>query len=97
MPGVIVLDTKLKMYYRKKIFGGRSLVARVIDFVVLRLLMFLILLVLFFYAFRSLTVALLLSVFITSASSINFIHSQTKKSRKIHAKRYAAIKKEMPS
>ena len=63
------MDRKLILYYKRKLYGGRSTAARFIDFIVLRVVvLFVIFLTLLFFS-RSITVSLLISVFITLAVS----------------------------
>lgn len=63
------MDTKLLKYYKKKMRGGRTLVARTVDFVLLRALLFFLVFVIVMYLSLSTTVALLISAFLTAAVS----------------------------
>ena len=63
------MDSRLVRYYKKQLYGGRSLLARLFDFVVLRLMTLFIIFLAVLYFSRSFTVALLISAFITLAVS----------------------------
>lgn len=64
------MDPKLLRYYKKKMHGGRTLVARAIDFVMLRAFLFFVIFVIVLYLSLSTTVALLISIFLTAAVSL---------------------------
>ena len=87
------MDTRLKLYYRKKMYGGRSLVARIVDFVILRVMMLFILFLVFLYALRSLVPALLISVLITLAASLLLIVIKRRKANIYMQKDMQRLKK----
>ena len=57
-------------YYKMKMYGGRSLLARLIDFVFVRMLLLFVLFIVFLYLSRSIKAAILISVFLTAAFSL---------------------------
>jgi len=61
------IDERLIRYYKKQIYGGRSVVARVIDYVVLRFMLLFTLFVVLLYFSRAIVVSLLIAIFITIA------------------------------
>lgn len=63
----------MRNYYKKKMYGGRSLVARFLDFILLRIFLSFLIFILLLYISRSFTVSLLISVFITTAVSLVLI------------------------
>lgn len=67
------MDANLHRYYLKKASGGRTIIARTIDFVMFRALTFVVLFFLLLHLSRSLTTALLMSLFLTLGISI-FLH-----------------------
>ena len=67
------MDSRMRMYYRKKMSGGRSIVARITDFIILRALMLFILFFVFVRIWRSLSVALVLALLITAAFSFAMV------------------------
>jgi len=64
------MNTRLLKYYKKKMRGGRTLVARTVDFIFLRAFLFFIIFVIVLYLSLSTTVALLISIFLTAAASL---------------------------
>ncbi len=64
------MDTRLLRYYQKKRRGGRSIVARMIDFLMFRFVLAFILFWLLLYFSRSFTVSVLISIFLTIALSL---------------------------
>lgn len=64
------MDTRMLRYYRKKMHGGRSIVARTIDIVVFRFFIAFMLFWVLLYFSRSFTVSVLISVFLTIALSL---------------------------
>lgn len=64
------MDKKLIRYYKKQMYGGRSIAARAIDFVMFRFMVFFMLFLALFFFSRSLKTALLISVFLTMALSL---------------------------
>lgn len=64
------MDNKLRRYYIKKINGGRTLVARLLDFLIFRIVLMMALFILLLQLSRSLTTALLVSIFLTLAVSL---------------------------
>ncbi len=67
------MDAKLMRYYRKKTYGGRTLLARIVDFIIFRLLIVFVVFLVLLYFSHSTTVSLLISVFITAALSISLM------------------------
>ena len=63
------MDSRLVRYYKKQLYGGRSLVARLFDFIILRFMTLFVIFLAVLYFSRSFTVALLISAFITLAFS----------------------------
>jgi len=64
------MDVKLKRYYIKKICGGRSVFARVFDFILSRAFILMTLFFILLHFSRSLTASLLIAIFLTVASSL---------------------------
>jgi ABC-type multidrug transport system fused ATPase/permease subunit len=64
------MDAKLIRYYKKKLYGGRSTVARFMDYVVLRFMLLFTLFIILLYFSRSFTVSLLISIFLTLTVSL---------------------------
>lgn len=64
------MNHRLLRYYKKKLYGGKSIIARIIDLLFFRAVLLLVLFIIFIYLSRSLTVALLISIFITAALSL---------------------------
>ena len=73
------MDSRLVRYYKKQLYGGRSLVARLFDFIVLRFMTLFIIFLVILYFSRSFTVALLISAFITLA--VSFILALIRRNR----------------
>ncbi len=67
------MDTKLIRYYNKRLYGGRSIIARFVDYFVLRFMMLIIMFLIMLYLSRSFKVALLISIFITLAISFALV------------------------
>ncbi len=86
------MDTKLIRYYKKQIYGGRSMIARLFDFIVLRLITLFIIFLTVLYFSRSFTVALLISVFITLAVSFTLALVRRKRIRRYIEKDLLRIK-----
>lgn len=64
------MDPRLIRYYKKQMYGGRSLVARTLDYVILRIMVLFVLFLVLLYFSRSFTVSVLISVFVTLAVSL---------------------------
>ncbi len=64
------MDSRLIRHYKKQLYGGRSIIARSIDFFVLRFMLLFLSFMLFLYFSRSFIAAILMSVFITLAVSL---------------------------
>jgi hypothetical protein len=64
------MDVRLIRYYKKKLYGGRSIIARSIDFIILRSLVMFLIFLAFLYFSRSLKAAILISIFLTLAISL---------------------------
>jgi|GEM_PF-1376729 len=64
------MDARMLRYYRKQMNGGRSIVARTIDFVIFRLFLAFMLFWLLLFFSRSFTVSILISIFLTIAVSL---------------------------
>lgn len=64
------MNSRLRRHYMKKIYGGRSSLARLLDFILLRALVLTGLFLLILQLFRSLTGAILISSFLTLAISL---------------------------
>ena len=77
------MDAKLKRYYRKKLSGGRSIIARAIDFVLLRAAMLIAIFILMLQWSRSLKVSIPVAVLVTVAVSIALNLYKRKKAEKI--------------
>ncbi len=87
------MDSKLLRYYKKKIYGGRSIAARVMDFVLLRLFLLFIIFVFVLYLSLSTTVALLMSIFLTAAFSLALSAYNKKKAERFIIKDLQRIKR----
>ena len=87
------MDTKMRMYYHKKMSHGRSLIARIADFIVLRALMFAVLFFVFVRIWRSLTVSLLLAVLLTAAFSFAMMLLQRARAERFMRKDMQRLKK----
>lgn len=90
--GVICMDAKLLRYYKKKMHGGRSIAARVTDFVVFRLFMLFIIFIIVLYLTLSTTAALLIAVFLTAAASLAMTIYNRKKAEKYILKDMTRLK-----
>ncbi len=80
------MDVQLKRYYRKKMSGGRSLLARATDFILLRAALLIVVFILMLQWSHSLTVSIPVAVLITAAFSIALILVRRKKADKIFKK-----------
>lgn len=76
------MNPKLLRYYKKKLYGGRSLVARVSDFIMLRVFLLFFIFIVILYLSLSAIVALLISVFLTTAISLLTLVMNRKKVEK---------------
>lgn len=72
------MDPKLLRFYKKKLYGGRSIAARVSDFIMLRVFLLSFIFIIVLYLSLSTMVALLISIFLTTAISLLF-HAMSKK------------------
>ena len=86
------MNSKLFGYYKKKIYGGRSIIARALDFIILRALIFFIIFVVLFYFSLSTTLSLLISFFITVAFSLALLIFNRKKIEKYMARDMIRLK-----
>jgi hypothetical protein len=75
------MDNELKRYYKKQIYGGRSMVARFMDYVVLRFMLLFTLFIVLLYFSRSIMTALLIAIFITTAVSLVLVLFRRRKIR----------------
>lgn len=91
------MDARLKRYYRKKMNGGRSIIARAADFIMLRAAMLVTLFIVMLQWSHSLAVSISVAVLITVAISLSVYLYRRKKSRKIFRKGYAADSRKMPA
>ncbi|MEM5776002.1 MAG: hypothetical protein AAGU05_13455, partial [Anaerolineaceae bacterium] len=73
------MDAKLKRYYRKKMYGGRSIIARAVDFIMLRAAILVTIFIVMLQLSRSLTVSVTVSILITAALSIGMYLYRQKK------------------
>ena len=80
------MDAQLKRYYRKKMSGGRSFVARATDFMLLRAGVLIVVFILMLQWSRSLTVSIPVAALFTIALSITLILYKRKKADKIFKK-----------
>jgi len=80
------MDAKLKRYYRKKMYGGRSLLARTVDFIMFRVAILVTIFIAMLQLSRSLTVAGSVSVLVTIAVSIGMYLYRQKKADKFFEK-----------
>lgn len=76
------MNPKLLRYYKKKLYGGRSLIARASDFIMLRVFLLSFIFIIILYLSLSTIVALLISVFLTTAISLFVITINRKKVEK---------------
>ena len=86
------MDSRLVRYYKKQLYGGRSLVARLFDFIILRFMTLFVIFLAVLYFSRSFTVALLISVFITLAVSFTLALIRRKRIRRYIEKDMIRIK-----
>lgn len=86
------MNTKMQRYYQKKKYGGRSIVARIFDFVMFRFFLLLILFFMLLYFSRSFKVSLLISLFLTIAASLIMLIINRKKIERFIAKDLKRIK-----
>lgn len=87
------MDPKLLRYYKKKMRGGRTLVARAVDFFVFRAFLFSFIFVIVMYLTLSTTAALLISAFLTAAASLAAMAYNKRKTEKYIAKDMQSIKR----
>lgn len=80
------MDNQLKRYYRKKTSGGRSIVARAIDFVAVRAAMLIVIFIVMLQWSRSIKVSIPVAVLITVAVSVALILYRRRKSEKFFKK-----------
>ena len=80
------MDAKLKRYYRKKMSGGRSLIARVADFIMLRIVILSVIFVIMLQWSRSLVVSVTVAALITAAVSLLIYTFRMKKTEKFFEK-----------
>lgn len=76
------MNPKLLRYYKKKMHGGRSFAARVSDFIMLRVFLLFFIFIIILYLSLSTTVALLISVFMTTAISLLILVINRKRTEK---------------
>ncbi len=76
------MDTELQRYYKKKVYGGRSTVARILDFIALRAFLLFFLFIIILYLSLSVIVSLLMSIFLTIAISIAFVLISRRKTQR---------------
>lgn len=86
------MDVRLRRYYSKKIHGGRTLLARAVDFVMLRAFVFMLVSVIILYMSFSLAVSVIMSFFITAAISIVIFIYNRKRDEKLIKKDMLRIK-----
>ena len=86
------MSTKLHRYYMKKLYGGRSFVARLIDFIIFRGFLLLTLFVVLLYLSRSTLVALLVSILLTVAVSLSLSLIKRKRADRFMKKDMQRIK-----
>ena len=86
------MDAKVQRYYLKKAYGGRSIIARAIDFVLFRALMLMALFFILLQLSRSLTTALLMSIFLTTGISVFLFILRSKRIDRFIEKDIAKIK-----
>ncbi|MFA5675102.1 MAG: hypothetical protein WDA65_01130 [Christensenellales bacterium] len=87
------MNSKVYGCYLKKMYGGRTAFARFFDFVMLRALLLTGLFLLFLHFSKSLTTALLVSIFLTMAVSIFLFTYRTKKAERYIKKDIADLKR----
>lgn len=86
------MDARMLRYYRKKMHGGRSLVARIIDLVVFRFFFAFMLFWVLLYFSRSFTVSLTISIFLTIALSLLILLINRKRTERFICKEINSIK-----
>jgi hypothetical protein len=74
-----VMDPRLLRYYRKKISGGKSMIARTVDFMMLRIIIFIVLFIAVLNMSLSIFVSLIMAFFLTAALSTVFVVYNRKK------------------
>jgi hypothetical protein len=80
------MDTQLSKYYLKKMSGGRSLVARAADFILLRVVILAVLFITMLQCSHSIKVAIPVSLLLTAAFSILMAIYRRKKAEKFYKK-----------
>lgn len=80
------MDARLNRYYRKRMSGGRTILARGIDFLLLRAAMLFVIFILMLQWSHSLKVSIPVAVLVTVAGSITLILYKQKKIEKIFVK-----------
>jgi hypothetical protein len=80
------MDARLKRYYRKKMNGGRSIIARAADFIMLRAAMLVTLFIVMLQWSHSLAVSISVAVLITVAISLSVYLYRRKKAEKYFEK-----------
>jgi hypothetical protein len=86
------MNPKLIRYYKKKLYGGRSLIARASDFIMLRVFLLFFIFIIVLTLSLSTIVALLISVFLTTATSLLILVINRKKVEKFILKDLKRIK-----
>ncbi len=87
------MNSKVYGYYLKKLYGGRTIFARFVDFIVLRALLLVGLFLTFLQLSKSLTTSLLVSIFLTLAISITLYVIKSKRIERFINKDIAELKR----
>lgn len=90
---MIVLDPKLLRFYKKKLYGGRSIAARITDFIAFRLFLLFVIFIAVLYLSLSTTVALLIAIFLTTAASLALTAYNRKKTERFILKDILRLKR----
>jgi len=80
------MDARLKRHYQKKMSGGRSIIARAVDFLIVRLVILVTLFIVMLQWSHSLTVSITVSVLITLAVCLTMYVYRRKKAEKYFEK-----------
>jgi len=87
------MDTRLIHYYKKQLYGGRSIIARFTDYVILRFALLFTLFIILVSLSRSIMVSLLIAVFITIAVSLALVLARRRRIKHFIERDMLRIKK----
>lgn len=87
------MNASFQRYYKRQIYGGRSTLGRILDFVVFRAMLLFVIFLVMLQASRSLTVAILIAVFVTAAISLALTLLKRRREEKFLAKDMVRIQR----